>query len=214
VPDLSRKLPGRGAWVLANRSAIAEAARKQLFGKALKTAARAPDTLADDVGALLDARTRDALGMAARAGLVVTGFVKVTKAIEREPVVAILSAADAAADGVSKIAQALRVHLGDDQSLPVIARWPGAELDLALGRSNVVHGVLLAGPASDAFLVRSTSLDRYGATLPGGVREPVGRRSGPERRQADAAATERTSEGKTTKGAGRNRASGERTETE
>jgi hypothetical protein len=34
-------------------------------------------------------------------------------------------------------------------------------LDLALGRSNVVHAALLAGPASKTFLSRSHILVRY-----------------------------------------------------
>jgi hypothetical protein len=35
------------------------------------------------------------------------------------------------------------------------------QLDLALGRSNVIHAALLAGPASDTFLSRSQMLVRY-----------------------------------------------------
>jgi hypothetical protein len=34
-------------------------------------------------------------------------------------------------------------------------------LDLALGRSNVIHAALLAGPASKTFLSRSQILVRY-----------------------------------------------------
>jgi hypothetical protein len=34
-------------------------------------------------------------------------------------------------------------------------------LDLALGRSNVIHAALLAGPASRTFLSRSQTLVRY-----------------------------------------------------
>jgi hypothetical protein len=34
-------------------------------------------------------------------------------------------------------------------------------LDLALGRSNVIHAALLAGPASKTFLSRSHTLVRY-----------------------------------------------------
>jgi len=34
-------------------------------------------------------------------------------------------------------------------------------LDLALGRSNVIHAALLAGPASKTFLSRCQTLVRY-----------------------------------------------------
>jgi hypothetical protein len=40
-------------------------------------------------------------------------------------------------------------------------------LDLALGRSNVVHAALLAGPASDTFLARSQRLERFLTGDPG-----------------------------------------------
>ena len=36
-----------------------------------------------------------------------------------------------------------------------------SQLDLALGRSNVVHAALLAGPVSAAFLARCDALARY-----------------------------------------------------
>jgi uncharacterized protein len=39
---------------------------------------------------------------------------------------------------------------------------------LALGRSNVVHAALLAGPANDTFLARLARLERFAA---GGVAE-------------------------------------------
>jgi hypothetical protein len=43
----------------------------------------------------------------------------------------------------------------------VIDLFDSAELDLALGRSNVVHAAVLAGPASKGFLERYRSLERF-----------------------------------------------------
>ena len=45
VPDLARKLPGRGVWVSLDRGAVAEAARKNLFSKALEADTRPPPDL-------------------------------------------------------------------------------------------------------------------------------------------------------------------------
>jgi hypothetical protein len=39
-------------------------------------------------------------------------------------------------------------------------------LDLALGRSNVIHAALLAGPESETFLARAARLDRFRAPNP------------------------------------------------
>src|ERR1700674_102326 len=36
VPDLKRKLPGRGVWVTARRDIVAQAVRRGAFGRALK----------------------------------------------------------------------------------------------------------------------------------------------------------------------------------
>ena len=52
--------------------------------------------------------------------------------------------------------------------IPVIAAFTSAQLDLALGRSNVVHAALLAGPASNGFLARCQSLERFRTIDPGG----------------------------------------------
>jgi hypothetical protein len=45
--------------------------------------------------------------------------------------------------------------------LPIVSVLTSAELDLALGRSNVIHAALLAGPASKTFLSRCQILVRY-----------------------------------------------------
>ena len=51
----------------------------------------------------------------------------------------------------------------DDESnrFPVVMALTSEQLDLALGRSNVIHAALLAGPASKTFLSRSQLLVRY-----------------------------------------------------
>jgi uncharacterized protein len=49
-----------------------------------------------------------------------------------------------------------------------VDRFTGAQLDLAFGRPNVVHAALLAGSASDGFLARYRSLERFRAIGPGG----------------------------------------------
>src|ERR1700690_3013655 len=77
IPDLKRKLPGRGLWVSASRQTVAEAVRRNLFGKGLKRASRAAPTLAADTESLLVRGAVDALAMAAKAGQVISRFGKV-----------------------------------------------------------------------------------------------------------------------------------------
>ena len=73
VPDLKRKLPGRGMWVSASRKAVAEAVRRHQFSKAFKRDLRVPPTLPTDTETLLARSVTEALAVAAKAGQVVAG---------------------------------------------------------------------------------------------------------------------------------------------
>src|ERR1700692_468137 len=53
VPDLKRKLPGRGLWVSASRRAVAEAVRRHQFSKGFKRDVRAAPSLPADTEFLL-----------------------------------------------------------------------------------------------------------------------------------------------------------------
>src|ERR1017187_10387952 len=83
IPDLKRKLPGRGLWISASRQAVAEAIRRNHFGRGFKRAVRVAPRLADETEALLARSATDALAMAAKAGQVVCGFSKVEEAVSR-----------------------------------------------------------------------------------------------------------------------------------
>lgn len=168
VPDLKRKLPGRGLWITASQAAVAEATKRGAFARGFKRAVTATPTLADDTGRLLARGVVEALAIAAKAGGVVAGFGKVEDALERDRAVALLHASDGAADGIRKLDARLAAaerQLGGDGGeigrIPVISALTSAELDLALGRSNVIHAAVLAGEAAKTFLSRSRILVRY-----------------------------------------------------
>ena len=168
VPDLKRKLPGRGLWVSASRQAVAEAARRNHFSKGFRRDVRATGTLAADTEALLVRGVAEALAIAAKAGHVVSGFSKVEGALAqrqaRTSICALIHASDGAADGIRKLDAVARQNAGNgDESheFPVVTALTSEQLDLALGRSNVVHAALLAGPAGKTFLSRSQVLVRY-----------------------------------------------------
>ena len=172
VPDLKRKLPGRGLWLSASRQAVAEAARRHQFSKGFKRDVRAALTLAADTENLLVRGAIEALAMAAKAGQVVSGFSKVEGALQQRQtpraasgqIRALIHAADGAADGIRKLDAVVRQNAGNDgesREIPVITALTSVQLDLALGRSNVVHAAVLAGPASKTFLSRSHILVRY-----------------------------------------------------
>jgi hypothetical protein len=98
--------------------------------------------------------------MAGKAGLIAAGFGKTEAALAHDRVLGIIHAAEAAPDGVRKLDAAQR-RLAPDGKIAVISGLPSAQLDLALGRPNVIHAALLAGPASDTFLARFRRLERF-----------------------------------------------------
>jgi predicted RNA-binding protein YlxR (DUF448 family) len=164
VADLKRKLPGRGMWITASRQTVAEAVRRNQFSKGFKREIRAAVTLPADTEALLVRSATEALAMAAKAGQVVSGFSKVEGALGQGQARALIHANDGAADGIRKldaIVRQKRGNLGESQDFPIANVLTSAELDLALGRSNVIHAALLAGPASKTFLSRCQILVRY-----------------------------------------------------
>ncbi len=160
VPDLKHKLPGRGVWVTATQDALDEAIKRKVFGRSFKRDVRLPADLVARTERLLARSAFDALAIAGKASLVVTGFAKVEAALTHERVIALLHATEAAADGVRKLDAALRRSPQADL-IPVIRILTSAQLDLALGRPNVIHAALLAGSSSDTFLARLRRLERF-----------------------------------------------------
>ena len=171
VADVKHKLPGRGLWLTATREALAEAVRRNVFAKGFKTEVRPAPDLVAATELLLERSALDALAIAGKAGQVAAGFSKVDAALERDRIAGLIHAHDAAADGIRKIEAAMRRHLGDDADrVQVIDAFTSPQLDLALGRSNVVHAALLAGSASEGFLARALRLQRFRS---GGAESPA-----------------------------------------
>jgi predicted RNA-binding protein YlxR (DUF448 family)/ribosomal protein L30E len=150
TPDLAGKLPGRGAWTCAAREAVIAAASKGLFARAFKRPARLPEGMTpEDFAALvergLETRALAALGLARRAGKAVLGFDQTQAALKEGKAAALITAADAAADGAAKLAR-----LGS--SLPIVRAFTALAQTQALGRENVTHAALLIGGETARFL--------------------------------------------------------------
>ena len=180
VADLRHKLPGRGVWVSAQADAVEEAVRRKLFSRAFKAEAKVSPTLVEEIGQMMREDLRQALSFANKAGMVVSGYGKVEAAIQEKPLAALIHAAEAADDGKRKLSGRLRNRIGDAISgFPVIQDLSNDELDLALGRSHVIHAALVAGAGSDGFLNRWRRYRSYRGTGTdqseprGGARDPM-----------------------------------------
>ena len=163
VPDLARKLPGRGLWVRAARADVELAARKGSFSRAAKAQLKAPPDLADQVESLLKRRLLQALGLARRAGELTWGFEKVGSATASGKVAWMVEAADGSADGRRKL-------LGPAARLEtpprVIGLFSSTELGLALGLENVIHLAFLVGRGAERWSLDVERLSGFCPLLP------------------------------------------------
>lgn len=162
VPDLARKLPGRGIWLSARRDVVNTAVEGSLFAKAARHNVVAPEALADRIEELLVRRCLDFLGLARRAGQCVTGFEKVCEMLKAQRVGLILTARDAAEGGVAKVrAKAMNITM-----LDVLT---SDEMGGALGRpSPCVYVAVAPGRLADSILNEAVRLSgfRFSETLP------------------------------------------------
>ena len=168
VPDLARKLPGRGMWVAADRASVAAATKKGLFARSAKAKLSASPDLPDQVEALLRRRVLDGLGLAKRAGDLISGFEKVAAALGAGKAAWLIEAADGAADGRRKISNVARKSPNPPQ---VLGLFTAEELGLALGGENVIHTAFLAGRGAGRWTEDVRKLAGFSPLLPESWRE-------------------------------------------
>ena len=156
TPDIRRKLPGRGVWTQLDAKVVARAGKG--FSRGFRKPLEPNPALAAEVDELLEADALQFLALVNKSGLVVAGTAKVEAAVRAGRAVGVIHASEAAPDGKEKLDRIARAAC---PKAPVINLFESARLDLALGRSNVIHAALQAGPASAAFLAKVARLTAY-----------------------------------------------------
>ena len=161
--DLGAKLPGRGAWITADRklleAAMAKGKLKGALARAFKSNnLRLPDDLPDQIAAGLERRALDRLGLENKSGNLIWGHERVGEAILKGKVRLLLHAADAKADGMGKL-EARRRGASPD-TVSIVLPVGREQLSMALGRENVVHAAI--GNSGSASRVIET-LERWAA---------------------------------------------------
>ncbi len=155
VPDLARKLPGRGVWVSLDREILDEAVRKKAFSKAFHAETTMPPDLGAMVGNLLRQQALSLLSLSKKAGEAVAGFMKVEEMLGRNRARLLLHGTDAAPDGCRKL---------DKLAHPDVARivlFQSRELDLAFGRSNVVHAAVAKGGLAEKLAIAVRRIETF-----------------------------------------------------
>lgn len=149
VPDLARRLPGRGLWVKAERSAVERAVAKNLFARAARASIKPAGDLADRVERLLLERALADLGRARRAGRAVAGFVKVEQMVGQRRAGLLVVADEADGDGLGKLKAASRAN-----GLPIARLGNAAALGGIFGREQAVYVAVARDDAGGAFIER------------------------------------------------------------
>lgn len=160
--DLAAKLPGRGAWVTADRALIETALAKGKFRGAVARAFKSndikvPDDLVARIAASAERRALDRLGLENRAGNLIWGEARVSEALGSGRVALLLHAADARPDGVYKLEAKRRAASPETVAMMLPAGRDA--LSRALGRDNVVHAAL-THPAAAARIEQAVAIWR------------------------------------------------------
>ena len=161
--DLGAKLPGRGAWIVADRklldAAMAKGKLKGALARAFKSnSLRLPENLSEQIAAGLERRALDRLGLENKSGNLIWGHERVGEAILKGKVRLLLHAADARPDGMSKLEA--RRRGASPGTVSIVLPVGREQLSMALGRENVVHAGI--GDSASAARVIET-LERWAA---------------------------------------------------
>ena len=168
VPDLARKLPGRGVWVSLDRKIVAEAVRKKLFSRGFAAETTMPPDLPDILSKLLRQQALSLLSLAKKAGEAVAGFMKVEEMLGRGRAKLLFHGTDAAPDGCRKLDKLA------EPGVKKIVLFYTRELDLAFGRSNVVHAAVAKGGLAEKLSAAVRRIEIYEG-LNGGPAEDLKR---------------------------------------
>ena len=160
TPDISARLPGRGAWVTANRESVDLAAKRGAFARAFKAQVKLPQDLSAQAEAMLVRRALDMLGLAKRSGELILGFEQVREEIRESRPACLLAASEASEDQRGKVLALVRGLYGPQPGEnpgkrglpPATDCFSGDEMGMALGRERVVHACVKQGRIAHTWL--------------------------------------------------------------
>ena len=155
VPDLAERLPGRGLWLSPRREHLERACARNLFARAAKAPLRVPEDLPARVEKLLSRRCLELIGLAKRAGQVVSGYERVASLLASGGVAVLLAAVDTAEDGRRKLRAAARAQVSAPQ---VVEVFTAEELGRALGQAARAHVAIAPGGFAERLAMEATRL--------------------------------------------------------
>jgi len=151
APDVAHKLPGRGIWVTARRTALEKAVAKGLFARAARRKVSLPPDLTELTASLLTKHVISLLSLARKSGGAVAGYEKVKESVIAGRAAVLVQASDGSDQQKARI----RPPKGDNAHISCLS---GNELGLAFGRENVIHAALSSGGLCDRIVEEATKL--------------------------------------------------------
>lgn len=133
VADFAGRLPGRGLWLTPERSIVREALAKKLFAKAARQQITVAPDLPEHLVRMARKRFLSELGLAKRAGALVSGYEAVRAAVANHQVKLLIGAADGAEQAHKRLLTAA------GRGVASIGSFQAADLGQALGRDIAVH---------------------------------------------------------------------------
>ena len=156
APDFSGCLPGRGAWVTADQTALMAAIKSCAFSRSFKTEAKVSPDLPEAVDRGLTSAALSALGLARKAGDLVLGFDNIIRQLNRKSGLSILVIANgASADGRRKLDKVSK------KIATITEIFTVDQLSKAVGGGNVVYAGLTPGHSTSRFSKLSRRLINY-----------------------------------------------------
>ncbi len=166
VPDLKRKLPGRGVWVTAQASYVTDAVKKGAFARGFKRPVSIYPELSGLIDQSLEKDLLQSLSLANKAGIVAAGAFQVEKALSDSEIAVVIHANDGGTDGARKLRQQVRRNMLKPEKLYWLEILDSGQIGLALGRTSVVHAALRRGAAAEALMMRARRLEIYRGLKP------------------------------------------------
>ena len=154
VPDVDRKLPGRGMWLLARRDVLEQAVAGGLFSRAARQQVRSSYDLVNLVEAALVHRLCRHIALARKSRQAVAGFTRVRQAMSSGAAGLLLLALDGSTGQFSRI-------LPGDGCIVASRCLSAKELGVAFARDSVIQAFVRQGSFVRTLSVESQRLRSF-----------------------------------------------------
>ncbi len=163
VPDLAKRLPGRGAYTCYRRSCLEAAVVKRQFSRSFKGEARTPSAvdLLSMVTGLQEERVAATIALANKAGRIVSGSDKVMDALRKGSIALLILAEDISPESAAKF-----LAIADKTGIESFRFSEKERLGSPLGKDLRSVVAVCPGPFAESL---RRELKRYGNFFEGGA---------------------------------------------